>query len=51
MTIVLALLASLFIGISDFLGGTVSRTRSPLETSVVLQFAAVVGVATIAAGR
>lgn len=36
MTIVLALLASLFIGISDFLGGTASRTRSPLETSVVV---------------
>jgi drug/metabolite transporter (DMT)-like permease len=36
MTVVLALLASLFIGISDFLGGTASRTRSPLETSVVV---------------
>jgi drug/metabolite transporter (DMT)-like permease len=40
MTVVLALLASVFIGISDFLGGTASRTRSPLETSVVLQLAA-----------
>ncbi len=42
MTIVLALFASLFIGISDFLGGTVSRTRSPLETSLVLFLAATV---------
>jgi uncharacterized membrane protein len=48
MTIVLALLASLFIGISDFLGGTVSRTRSPLETSVVLQIAALVTLLPIA---
>jgi drug/metabolite transporter (DMT)-like permease len=36
MTVLLALLASLFIGVSDFLGGTASRTRSPLETSVVV---------------
>jgi drug/metabolite transporter (DMT)-like permease len=36
VTVVLALLASIFIGISDFLGGTASRTRSPLETSVVV---------------
>jgi drug/metabolite transporter (DMT)-like permease len=36
MTIVLALFASLFVGISDFLGATASRTRSPLETSLVL---------------
>jgi drug/metabolite transporter (DMT)-like permease len=36
MTILLALFASLFIGVSDFLGGTVSRTRNPLETSLVL---------------
>jgi hypothetical protein len=36
MTIVLALSASLFIGFSDFLGGIVSRTRRPLETSLVL---------------
>jgi drug/metabolite transporter (DMT)-like permease len=42
MTIVLALLASLFIGISDFLGGTVSRTRDPLETSLVLFLATTV---------
>jgi drug/metabolite transporter (DMT)-like permease len=42
MTIFLALSASLFIGASDFLGGTVSRTRSPLETSLVLFLAALV---------
>ena len=36
MTIVLALFASLFIGVSDFLGGTVSRTRDAVETSLVL---------------
>jgi drug/metabolite transporter (DMT)-like permease len=42
MTIVLALFASLFIGISDFLGGTVSRTRDPLETSLVLFLATTV---------
>jgi drug/metabolite transporter (DMT)-like permease len=36
VTVVLALLASIFIGISDFLGGTASRTHSPLETSVVV---------------
>jgi drug/metabolite transporter (DMT)-like permease len=40
MTIILALFASLFIGISDFLGGIVSRKRSPLETSLVLFLAA-----------
>ena len=48
MTIVLALFASLFIGISDFLGGTVSRTRSPLETSLVLFLAALVTLVPIA---
>lgn len=42
MTIILALFASLFIGVSDFLGGTVSRTRSPLETSLVVFGAATV---------
>jgi drug/metabolite transporter (DMT)-like permease len=40
MTIVLALFASLFIGISDFLGGIDSRTRNPLETSLVVFLAA-----------
>jgi drug/metabolite transporter (DMT)-like permease len=42
MTVVLALVASLFIGVSDFLGGTVSRTRDPLETSLVLFLATTV---------
>jgi drug/metabolite transporter (DMT)-like permease len=42
MTVALALLASVFIGISDFLGGTVSRTRDPLETSLVLFLATTV---------
>ncbi len=48
MTILLALFASLFIGISDFLGGTVSRTRSPLETSLVVFIAALVTLVPIA---
>src|ERR1039458_6760207 len=49
MTVVLALLASLFIGVSDFLGGMASRTRSPLEASVVLQIAALLTLIPIAA--
>jgi drug/metabolite transporter (DMT)-like permease len=48
MTIVLALLASLFIGASDFLGGIDSRTRSPLETSLVVFVAALVTLVPIA---
>lgn len=48
MTILLALFASLFIGVSDFLGGTVSRTRSPLETSLVLFLAALATLVPIA---
>lgn len=48
MTIVLALFASVFIGISDFLGGTVSRTRDPLETSLVLFLATTVTLVPIA---
>jgi drug/metabolite transporter (DMT)-like permease len=48
MTILLALFASLFIGVSDFLGGTVSRARSPLETSLVLFLAALVTLVPIA---
>jgi uncharacterized membrane protein len=48
MTIVLALFASLFIGASDFLGGIVSRMRSPLETSLVLFLAALVTLVPIA---
>jgi drug/metabolite transporter (DMT)-like permease len=42
VTIVLALIASVFIGGSDFLGGIVSRTRDPLETSLVLFLATTV---------
>jgi drug/metabolite transporter (DMT)-like permease len=48
MTIVLALLASLFIGVSDFLGGIDSRTRNPLETSLVVFLAAFVTLVPIA---
>jgi drug/metabolite transporter (DMT)-like permease len=48
MTIVLALFASLFIGISDFLGGIDSRTRNPLETSLVVFLAATVTLVPIA---
>ncbi|HEY3865741.1 MAG TPA: DMT family transporter [Solirubrobacteraceae bacterium] len=48
MTIFLALLASLFIGVSDFLGGTASRTRSPLETSLVVFLATLVTLVPIA---
>jgi uncharacterized membrane protein len=48
MTIVLALSASIFIGVSDFLGGIVSRTRSPLETSLVVFIAALVTLVPIA---
>jgi drug/metabolite transporter (DMT)-like permease len=48
MTILLALFASLFIGISDFLGGIDSRTRNPLETSLVVFLAATVTLVPIA---
>jgi drug/metabolite transporter (DMT)-like permease len=48
MTIVLALFASLFIGISDFLGGIDSRARNPLETSLVVFLAALVTLVPIA---
>jgi drug/metabolite transporter (DMT)-like permease len=48
MTIVLALLASLFIGASDFLGGLDSRTRNPLQTSLVVFLAAFVTLVPIA---
>jgi drug/metabolite transporter (DMT)-like permease len=44
MTILLALLGALFIGISDFLGGAASRVSSPLTVSCVLQLA---GLATL----
>jgi drug/metabolite transporter (DMT)-like permease len=49
MTILLALFASLFIGVSDFLGGVASRTRSPLETSLVVFLATFVTLVPIAA--
>jgi drug/metabolite transporter (DMT)-like permease len=49
MTVVLALIASLLIGVSDFLGGVASRTRSPLETSLVVFLATLVTLAPIAA--
>ena len=49
MTVVLALIASLLIGISDFLGGVASRTRSPLETSLVVFVATFVTLVPIAA--
>jgi drug/metabolite transporter (DMT)-like permease len=48
MTIILALFASLFIGFSDFLGGIDSRTRNPLETSLVVFLAAFVTLVPIA---
>src|ERR1700689_3253498 len=48
MTILLALFASLFIGISDFLGGIDSRTRNPLETSLVVFLPALVTLVPIA---
>ena len=37
MTVLLALLGALFIGISDFLGGAASQRASPLTVSAVLQ--------------
>jgi uncharacterized membrane protein len=39
VTVLLALLASGFIGISDYLGGVASRTRNPLQVTVVLHVA------------
>ncbi len=48
MTILLALMASVFIGISDFLGGTASRTHSPLLVTVVLHVATIVTLVPIA---
>lgn len=49
MTVLLALLGALFIGISDFLGGAVSKTTSPLTVSAVLQLAGLLTLAPIAA--
>ncbi len=48
MTVVLALMASVFIGISDFVGGTASRTHSPLQVTVVLHVATIVTLVPIA---
>ncbi len=48
MTVVLALMASVFIGISDFVGGTASRTYSPLQVTVVLHLATIVTLVPIA---
>jgi drug/metabolite transporter (DMT)-like permease len=48
MTVLLALFASLLIGVSDFLGGVASRTRSPLETSLVVFLATLVTLVPIA---
>ena len=49
MTVLLALVGALFIGISDFLGGAASQRASPLTVSAVLQLAALVTLAPIAA--
>ena len=49
MTVPLALLGALFIGISDFLGGAASREASPLTVSAVLQFTGLLTLAPIAA--
>lgn len=49
MTVLLALLGALFIGISDFLGGAASRVTSPLTVSGILQLAGLATLAPIAA--
>ncbi|HEY4897821.1 MAG TPA: DMT family transporter [Solirubrobacteraceae bacterium] len=49
MTVLLALLGALFIGISDFLGGAASQKASPLTVSAVLQLAGLLTLAPIAA--
>ena len=49
MTVLLALVAALFIGISDFLGGAASQRESPLTVSAVLQLTALLTLAPIAA--
>jgi drug/metabolite transporter (DMT)-like permease len=49
VTVLLALLGALFIGISDFLGGAASKERSPLTVSAVLQVAGLLTLAPIAA--
>jgi len=49
VTVLLALLGALFIGISDFLGGAASHKASPLTVSAVLQLTALLTLAPIAA--
>jgi drug/metabolite transporter (DMT)-like permease len=49
VTVLLALLGALFIGISDFLGGAASRKASPLTVSAVLQLTGLLTLAPIAA--
>jgi drug/metabolite transporter (DMT)-like permease len=49
VTVLLALLGALFIGISDFLGGAASKIASPLTVSAVLQLAGLLTLAPIAA--
>jgi drug/metabolite transporter (DMT)-like permease len=49
VTVLLALLGALFIGISDFLGGAASQEASPLTVSAVLQLTGLLTLAPIAA--
>lgn len=49
MTVLLALLGALFIGISDFFGGAASQKASPLTVSAVLQLTGLLTLAPIAA--
>jgi drug/metabolite transporter (DMT)-like permease len=49
VTVLLALLGALFIGISDFLGGAASKKQSAVTVSGVLQLAALVTLTPIAA--
>jgi drug/metabolite transporter (DMT)-like permease len=49
VTVLLALLGALFIGISDFLGGAASHKASPLTVSAVLQLTGLLTLAPIAA--
>jgi drug/metabolite transporter (DMT)-like permease len=48
VTVLLALLGALFIGISDFLGGAASQKASPLTVSAVLQLTSLLTLAPIA---
>jgi uncharacterized membrane protein len=48
VTVALALFASGFIGISDFLGGVASRTQNPLQVTVVLHVATIATLVPIA---